>query len=736
MNFGFINISEIKKYNIINYLKNIFIFLMLFFAFYFYQSFILKTNNLLSLIINILGFIIFIISTVNAKSGLYFFIFLTPLLNSLPIILHANDISIILFLFFYLFLGFIINYISSNFSRNLSIQKKNDIFDQQLKQPAILLLFIILISAIITIWRYSNFIPLITRDYHNLKVNLLGFRSTDAIYWTIKYFFNYTTWFGLILIIYNVIKSKKDFLNVLYCLVVSVIFTYVIFFYQYFVNPAFGNLEMWVIAKRFNSTFTDPNSLGNFIILIFPILVSFIIYFNKWYLKLISIIILILLIIVLFFSGSRNALLGVFIASMIFIIIFISRSFIRLKNKLNKKIGIGKTILILVLICLCVITSVISPFFLIDKNRNLKEIDKPITNISLIDRFISTIWMSYNTFIQAGFKEAFKSVSSFRYALWNQAKEMALDFPLTGVGVGSFIIELPNYYEKNNSDVREIDYAGNYYLQIVSELGIPCLILILFIFYIIFKKILVYFVQNRRLHSFKKEDWLFKGLSVSFLSMFLLFFLGSHTNFFEILFIFSLIIGLIIIYPNFQQLEYKEEFQIFLENINENKKINLLRIIAFFFILIIFSVNFLYISFNKISITNNQNLYNIDNHFGFSSPDKIDGKNIRWIGLEAGITMERLGNKLIIPFKDTNPDIAKYPLEMKIFIDNHLIKKLEINDNTWHESVITIPESENKYLSIVFILNRTLNSVNYGYDKNKELCIALGAIKYLGEKNE
>ena len=75
---------------------------------------------------------------------------------------------------------------------------------------------------------------------------------------------------------------------------------------------------------------------------------------------------------------------------------------------------------------------------------------------------------------------------------------MFKDYPVTGVGLGSFILQLPNYYEKTNADVRHVDFAGNYYLQVMAELGLPGFLLILFIFYLIVKKVIVYYINKRR----------------------------------------------------------------------------------------------------------------------------------------------------------------------------------------------------------------------------------------------
>ena len=83
-------------------LKFSFIFLAIFAFSFFYQKYLLDNarSDILYYLVNSLNIIIFILTIYRAKIGLYVFIFLIPLLNSLPKILGVPDISVILLLFF------------------------------------------------------------------------------------------------------------------------------------------------------------------------------------------------------------------------------------------------------------------------------------------------------------------------------------------------------------------------------------------------------------------------------------------------------------------------------------------------------------------------------------------------------------------------------------------------------------------------------------------------------------
>src|SRR4030042_6390947 len=85
------------------------IFASVFTVFFLYHKDVVYQNPVLFYAINTLIFVLFIVSVYNIKAGLYTFIFFIPLLNSLTTILGIRSIRTILFLFFSLFLGFLIN---------------------------------------------------------------------------------------------------------------------------------------------------------------------------------------------------------------------------------------------------------------------------------------------------------------------------------------------------------------------------------------------------------------------------------------------------------------------------------------------------------------------------------------------------------------------------------------------------------------------------------------------------
>ncbi|MBE3088787.1 MAG: hypothetical protein IMZ41_00760, partial [Actinobacteria bacterium] len=181
---------------------------------------------------------------------------------------------IIVFLFFGLFLGFLVNNASKFLSSRPLEYPKDIIFDSKIMKAMFMFIVILVLSSAITIFRYSNFYPFITNNYHDLAINFNGMGSTDSMIWTIRFFYNYFIGFLFFILIFNVVDRVEDIVNSLIYLISATMISAGVIIYQYYFNPYFGNIENWVNSGRFNATFTDPNALGAYTILLFPIYIG------------------------------------------------------------------------------------------------------------------------------------------------------------------------------------------------------------------------------------------------------------------------------------------------------------------------------------------------------------------------------------------------------------------------------------------------------------------------------
>ncbi|MBM3712110.1 MAG: hypothetical protein FJW56_01525, partial [Actinobacteria bacterium] len=407
------------------YFRNVVIFLAFFVVFFLSHNLVEYENLGILLFSNILLLITFIITVINSKLGFYFFIFFIPLLNNLTIILGIRSIDFPLFLFFAFFLGFICSYLDGIFLERLGFLERRRGIDREIIVIIFTFTLILLISSFITAFRYSNFFPFITNEYHNLKVSIDKFDSNSAILWTIKFFFNYVLGFLLLFAIFNIFERIKDILISIIVFFASTFLSSLMVFFQYFVNPYVGSFKYWVETGRLNATFTDPNSLGAFTMLMFPLFISTIIYFKKWFLKLIFSLLTLILLIMVILSGSRSALLGVVIAAFVFVIIGLVLGAKRI-SQLPKRKKLMSVISFLIILFILV-----SALLLIFLTEN--KIKNNIIEIGLIQRTITTVKTFMSYFKSAGFIESLKSISNYRYIFWRMALNMARDYPFTGV---------------------------------------------------------------------------------------------------------------------------------------------------------------------------------------------------------------------------------------------------------------------------------------------------------------
>jgi O-antigen ligase len=153
-----------------------------------------------------------------------------------------------------------------------------------------------------------------------------------------------------------------------------------------------------------------------------------------------------------------------------------------------------------------------------------------------------------------------KDAIHIRLILWNQAINMFLDHPVTGVGIGQYIFNLPDYNLSKYGDPNiKIDNPTNLFLEILSEMGI--IQLIIFVWFLV--EIMIYFSSTFRIISDKKVKTIFLNLFLSFIVMLFLYNLTGVTSSFAIRYLFFIIAGLIInLSLNFNKQKNKPNFQL------------------------------------------------------------------------------------------------------------------------------------------------------------------------------
>jgi len=609
----------------------------------------------------------------------------------------------IIYLFFGLFLGFIINN-ASRAHGALRLQSESLItYNPESAKTIYIFLIILFISSLMTVIRYSNFYPFITNNYYDLEVNLNGVTSTGSIMWTIRYFFNYLTGFLFFILIFSVIDSIKDVLYSIIALFSASAVSAGVAIYQYFFNPTFRRVQPWIDAGRFNGTFSDPNALGAFVLLLFPIYIGLFMYLKKYYLRLIVVGAFAIYLVLLLFSGSRSAFIGIFISILIFGTTFIVIGFKFLRRRF-RFYSVRKRLVIITAIG--VVAILIAAFFVVIFTLP----DLFISRVSFVRRMVNTVETAINYGQRAGIIEGFKSISNFRYIFWGQAMEMFKDHPVAGVGHASYIFQLPNYLKINQTGFSQIDFSGSFYLQVLSELGITGIILYIFIIMVFLVQVLRYFKRKNR-EDLERSDWFILAFFASFIAMLAGQGFGPHTNFDEVNLTFWLMIGLMMACVKVMQKKFEPSLRQM--RISNKIRFDFIEKISLAAVILIFTSSFVFSSVTGLSININQNLYDRkgtyigwENKYGFYEEETIDGEKFRWVSIDASEVVEKKGEVMVIPIMDAIPEKPEKPLEVKVYINNFMAAREVIEHEYWTDVRVEIPEVSGDRFTLTLVFNR------------------------------
>jgi len=650
-------------------------------------------------------FLAFILTALKKEWGTIFFAFSFPLVNSLPYFFglfeHIPQAPTALVLFLAYFLGWSVNQCFSE----VKVSLRAAIF-----KPMLIIGFLVFLSSIITILRYSNFFPFLSKNIYELSTNVNGVTSGGAIMSALFNALNYLTGFAFFIIAFNVIRSNRVAKKILFAIAASTSISVIFGFYQHFINMNIGNTPFWVQMGQVNSTFKDPNSFGVFLGSVWPLILG-LSFASKGFKRICLGAVLILILFVYPQIGSRSSFLGLVISVFIFLLLFLY-AYLKKPHQYNRKkkprifkVAIG---IIIAAFCLAGMTYLLTT----SQSKLLYRLKGNVKTLSSVGELIS--------------------ISPERYFLWKEAVHMTQDYPLTGVGVGAFIIELPNYYQKdtklyeNNLEAfRRIDSAENYFLQVSSELGFTGLICIFWLFWTIFYQI----KKTFQTYSFNdKNTFILIGATAGFFSLLVNFFFHSYIGAFEIKYTFWLLVALVFCLGKSEGEKGKEEKVLF----SRNFKIFSVILIA------IFGVTHLWNSTHTLSLKSRTEQFELVQNFGFYQGEKDQsGREFRWTKSYGGTTIKIEKPVIEIPLLAAHPDIRGKSVEVEIYVVKNFFKhkkllgKLTLKQSAWKTYTYSIPDEVGEDVILLFKVSRTWNPLKaFGTPDPRNLGVAIGKIQF------
>ena len=625
-------------------------------------------------------------TAIDVERGLLAFIFLFPLINNLPYFFKLYEplpmapSALVLFLFF--FLGWL-------FHRTLGKDEPGP--HEPTFTPVRLLAALVAISALITLWRYTNFVPFWRPRIYELITNAFGTSAGGAIMSVVFYSLTYLTGIAFFLILVRFVRSEAFIRKAITALGASALLSLGFGLIQHFKLPQLGNNPISIAAGLVNATFKDAMSFGAFISMSVPFFLGALL-LTKGVLRLVLALTLIPSGYLIFYAGSKSALLSLITA-------IVALGFFALASFFRHRMGPAKKVVPIVLAVGLLAGA--SVFLIITKKISIGSLRKPATLIRM---------------------DNFRPMLLFRTEkVWPIALRMIGTYPLTGTGVGSFIIESSNDAKAHKMDIGVPESAENIFLQIGSEMGVPGILLFLWILF----EILLRAVNTYRGAPESRFARILIPASLAGLLAFLLnaqahSYIGSY----EIQYTFWFLAAMVFVVPDGRPRSGKKPTS------------SHRRRLAIATLIIITGGFLLWNSTHALSLAERTRRFGLRQEFGLGLTEKTqDGIDFRWSGRSAGLTLQIENPTIIVPLLASHPDIRKRPVRVRIYITTDLgtkpklVKELRLAENRWENVNLEVLAYVAKQVLLIFETDRTWNPHKAGVSPDpRNLGLAIGKI--------
>jgi O-antigen ligase len=625
-------------------------------------------------------------TAIDVERGLLAFIFLFPLINNLPYFFKLYEplpmapSALVLFLFF--FLGWL-------FHRTLSKDEPGP--HEPTFTPVRLLAALVAVSALITLWRYTNFVPFWRPRIYELITNAFGTSAGGAIMSVVFYSLTYLTGIAFFLILVRFVRSEAFIRKAITALGTSTLLSLGFGLIQHFKSPQLGNNPISIGAGLVNATFKDAMSFGAFISMVVPFFLG-VLLLTKGVLRLVLALTLIPSGYLIFYAGSKSALLSLITA-------IVALGFFALASFFTHRMGPAKKVVPIVLAVGLLAGA--SVFLIITKKISIGSLRKPATLIRM---------------------DNFRPMLLFRTEkVWPIALRMIGTYPLTGTGVGSFIIESSNDAKAHKMDIGVPESAENIFLQIGSEMGVPGILLFLWILF----EILLRAVNTYRGAPESRFARILIPVSLAGLLAFLLNSqVHSYIGSYEIQYAFWFLAAMVFVVPGG------------CPRSGESPTSDRRHWLAIATLIIIAGGPLLWRSTHVLSLAERTRRFRLQQEFGLGLAEKTqEGIDFRWSGRSAGLTLIIENPTIVVPLLASHPDIRKRPVRVRIYITTDLrtkpklVKELKLSENRWEKVNLDVLAYVAKQVLLIFETDRTWNPHKAGVSPDpRNLGLAIGKI--------
>lgn len=660
---------------------------------FFFLKYVPFVSPYLEILLGLAGLVLGI-TLYRTDWGVLFFVFLFPLVNNLPyfwgIDLNVPHAPVALVLFLFLLLGLLIR---------ASLFKEHYLGTTPLNFILGILTALIIISGVITFFRFTAFFPFQADTLYEFRTNVIGVTSGGALMSSLFSALNYLCGFAFFIILFQLIKRSQKvkrigLIHLLIALTASTIIASLFGLFQRFTDIGFGNTPFWVTMNQINSTFKDPNALAFFLSGMIPLFIGLIL--TKQQTKKIFFLLGLLFSVAVFpFIGNRSAFLGLLVALVIMFLFRIKPWWLWLQKKFIARPAVR---LFFVGSLIIFFISALLGGIIVGKQARL--------------------FHRLNQSVTAALKaKSLYALSPERYFLWREAVLMIRDYPLSGVGVGAFIIELPNYYALNPGKTehgfkmwQRNDSAENYFLHVGAEMGLIALGFFGWLFWLIFR-------QAKHIYQTTKKEKAFTisevkiGLIASLAACLVNFLFHSYIGSFESKFLFWFITALLFTIES-RDGNVVVNFRKKLLPLNFKVKPVFILLIS---IILIFIFSCFWQATHSLSLNFRTKRLNISQNFGWYNWEKDQaGHEFQWSSSYGGRMIKVDQSKIKFEIMASHPDIRQNPVKVRVFLirdffkEKILLTEFILEDSRWETKKVSLPEKiKGEKVIILFKVNRT-----------------------------
>jgi hypothetical protein len=309
--------------------------------------------------------------------------------------------------------------------------------------------------------------------------------------------------------------------------------------------------------------------------------------------------------------------------------------------------------------------------------------------------------------------------------MWRVALRSFLDSPLSGVGIGAYIVELPNYFKEMDFSNMFSDSSENYIFQVGAELGLIGLVLLSWLLVEVMK------VLWNKWRKFNSDALIDKNIQAgafcAFVAMGINYMFHSYIGSFEVKYLFWLIIAVLLCLRNSDQGKQKG---------HKNR-----RTYAYIsvFLILIFAAGHLWVSTHSFRIEQRRTRFGWAQDFGFYQIEHDEKMRLfRWTEKIAGIVERNTGVDLKIPLRASHPDLQKNPVRLKIYSSNEyfqridLIEEITFNNSRWIDFIYKANSNFGGKIYFLFESSRTWQPYKaLGVPDYRKLGVAVGLTQYM-----